>query len=432
MKRLFLIGAVLALSAPAFAQKANLRKISNKVEYGMPPAVYDLSNLNAETIQELRELSEPTLKDPETAGNHKAWQYACRLKVWDMNHLLKEYQANNNTFPDPAKFFQNQYDIVTLYEKYYDLLNTPNEKGKLPMKKEEMDKEVALAIQVAKGARSNLLIAASNMVYSDPEKTVQMLDLYYSSEDHPLFASLNLKEDPQRAMGFYIYAVALKKTGGDEAKYVEYLNKAMESDNGPLACQDLITYYKEKGDNEKVKKMYEMGVEKFPNQIIFIVNLMQNEFQAHNYDKTIEIAEQTIAKIEDGTISSTNEQGEKVETIKWPYYFKAVSLFNQQKYEEAYAAFEAASAVEDNFDNLSGAANCAAQLGQRLGGSNKAEGNKWYDKAIELYERCKNEYPDQSDVWGYQLYVCWNNKASLNNSQEMLKKAKSYEKYKGK
>jgi tetratricopeptide (TPR) repeat protein len=181
---------------------------------------------------------------------------------------------------------------------------------------------------------------------------------------------------------------------------------------------------------ENVKKMYEMGVQRYPNQIIFLINLIQTEFQAHNYDKAIELSEQTIAKIEDGSIPSTNEQGEKQEAIKWPYYFKAVSLFNQQKYEEAYAAFEAASAVEDNFDNLSGAANCAAQLGQRKGGSNKAEGNKWYDKAIELYGRCETEYPEQSDVWGIQLYVCWNNKASLNNSQEMLKKAKAYEKYK--
>ncbi len=430
MKRLILIGAVLALSAPAFAQKANLRKISNKVEYGTPPAAYDLSNVSAENLQEIRELSEPTLKDPETAENYKAWNYACRLKVWDMNHLLKEYQANNNTFPDPNKFFQNQYELLTYYLKYYDLLNTPNEKGKLPMKKEEMDKEVALAVQVAKGARSNLLIAASNMVYNNPEETVKMLDLFYKTEDHPMFASLNLKEDPQRAMGYYIYAVALKKTGGDDAKYLEYLNKALDSDNGALACQDLITYYKEKGDNENVKKMYEMGVQRYPNQIIFLINLIQTEFQAHNYDKAIELSEQTIAKIEDGSIPSTNEQGEKQEAIKWPYYFKAVSLFNQQKYEEAYAAFEAASAVEDNFDNLSGAANCAAQLGQRKGGSNKAEGNKWYDKAIELYGRCETEYPEQSDVWGIQLYVCWNNKASLNNSQEMLKKAKAYEKYK--
>lgn len=429
MKRLFVIGAVLAMTAPAFAQKANLRKLSNKVDYATTPVAYDFSNLSKDDVQELRELSEPTLTNPETEGNYKAWQYACRLKVWDMNHMLAQYQANNNTFPDPNAFFQNQFDLVTYYEKYYDLMNTPNEKGKLPLKKEDMDKEVVLAVQVAKGARANLLIAASNLVYSNPEETVKMLDLFYKSEDHPLFANLNLKEDPQRAMGFYIYAVALKKTGGDEAKYVEYLNKALSADNGALACQDLITYYKEKGDDEKVKKMYELGVEKFPNQIIFLINLMQVEFQAHNYDKAIELSEQTIAKIEDGTIPSTNEQGEKQEAIKWPYYFKAVSLFNQQKYQEAFEAFEAASAVEDNFDNLSGAANSAAQLGQRLGGSNKAEGNKWYDKAIELYERCKNEYPDQSDIWGYQLYVCWNNKASLNNSQEMLKKAKAYEKY---
>jgi tetratricopeptide (TPR) repeat protein len=259
-----------------------------------------------------------------------------------------------------------------------------------------------------------------------------MLDLYYETLDNPLFDGLNLREtDKNLPVGYYTYAVALKSTGGDEQKYVDYLLKALDSDNGALACQDLMTYYKEKGDKANEQKYLAMGVEKFPGQIIFAVNYIQNLIVSKDYTKAVEAADKTIGNIESGVIPATNQNGEKVDANKWPYYFKAVALYNLDKLEDAYNAFVKAYEIEANFHNLSGAANCAANLAQR-NNKDKALANKWYDKAIELYEQCRTDYPDKDDVWGIQLYVCYNNKASLNNSQEMLKKAKPFEKYKTK
>ena len=421
MKRLLIICAVMMVSASAFAQKANVKKVKNKVEYSSTPIAYDFSNLEADKVAELRELIEPALTNPESKDMADTWKYACRLKVWEMNQLLKQYQANNNTFPDPNAFFQNQYDVVSYYETYVKMMKTPDAKGKLPYKEEEMAKEITTSQLAAKGARGNLLIAARNVVYTDPAAAKKYLDLYYESADNPLFEGLNLKEtDPNMPLGYYIYAVTLKQTGGDEATYVKYLEKSLTTDQGPIACQDLITFYKEKKDVVNERKMLEYGFEKFPSVIVFGVNLIQMEFQDAHYDKCIELCNNAIERIETGVAPSENEKGEKIESNKWPYYFKAAALYNQGKREEAYNAFLKANEINENIDNLSGAANCCAMLATQ-NATNAAVSKKWYGEAIKLYEECRTKYPDRSDIWGYQLYVCYNNTNNVTKANQFKK-----------
>ena len=424
MKRLILMCALAGFAASAFAQKANVKKVRSKIEFSTTPINFDLSNLEAEKVQEIRELIEPALTDPESKDMVDTWKYACRLKIYDMNQLLAKYQANGNKFEDPTAFFNNQYDVVKTFTRYEELMNTPNEKGKLPYKEEELKKEHTIAQTAAKGARENLLIGASNVVYTDPATALKLLDLYYGTLDHSLYKELDLAtSDKNLSLGYYIYAVALKATNGDEAKYVEYLVKSLDTAQGPSACQDLITFYKGKADKENETKYLKYGYEHFPNQIVFAVNLIQEAVSAHKYDEAIEMCDKTIANLESGVLPSTNEQGAKIDANKWPYYFKAVSLYSSEKLELAFDAFNAALAIDDNFDNLSGAANCAAQLGMKT--ADKKDVSKiWYNRAIELYEKCRANYPDKEDVWGYQLYVCYNNTGNAAKAKEFQKYSK--------
>lgn len=421
MKRLLFIGIVLAMSAPAFAQKANVKKVKSKVDFASTPMNYDFSNVEADKVQELRELIDPALTDPESKDMADTWKYAARLKVYDMNQLLAQYQANGNQFPDPNAFFQNQYDVVKYYETYYQLMNTPNEKGKLPYKEDEMKAETEKAKIAAKGARVNLLIGATNLVYTNPTEAVKLLDLYYESIDNPLFEGMNLRaEDPNLPLGYYTYAVALKATNGDEATYLDYLQKSLDTDNGPLAAQDLLNYYKEKGDKENEKKVTEMAFEKFPNQIVFAVSLIQDEIQARNYDKAVELCNTTIARIDDGTIAKVDNNGNAVESIKWPYYFKAAALYNTEKYEPAYEAFLQLYEMVNDPEYLSNAANCCTRIAYD---TDKADVRaSWYKKAIEYYETCESLVPDRPELWGVPLYTCYNNTGNT-------AKANAYKKY---
>ena len=184
-----------------------------------------------------------------------------------------------------------------------------------------------------------------------------------------------------------------------------------------MACQDLITYYKEKGDKENMNKYLRYATEHYPKQLVFAVNMLQAEMSEQKYAEAIEHANKMIANIEaDETLKAD-------ENVHWIYYFKAVALYNSDKKEEAYGAFLKAYEVSPDFDNLSGAANCAAMLAQHYA-TNKPVSKQWYDKAIQHYEQCRTDFPDRDDVWGYQLYVCYNNTGNTAKANEFKKYTK--------
>ena len=425
MKRVLIMSAVLALSAPLFAQKANVKKVKSMIEYAATPVNKDFSNLAPDKLQEVRDLIMPALTDPESATVPETWKYAIRLKVNEMNTMLKERAANNNEFVDKAAFFLNQADIVCYAETYYKLLNTPNEKGKLPLKDDERKKEEADCLAFSKNARNNLFIGASNLVYDNPETTVKLLDQYYESFDNPLYAELNLKEtDPYYNEGSFIYATALKGAKGDEAKMVEYLNKSLDSKNGALACQELINYYKGKNDTENVNKVYETAFEKFPEQVVFGINIAQNAIQAKEYDKAIQYAEKQIERIESGVIKSTNDAGEDIEAVKYPFYFRAIALYNKEKYKEAYDAFcKAVDFRPDYYDCIVGAGSTATRIAS-LNKDKKAVANEWYTKAINHYLAAKEMAPEKSNDWGYPLYASYYNTGKMEDAKKYQKFAK--------
>ena len=423
MKKIILMCAALALTCSAFAQKKNVNKVKNMIEYSSSPINLDLSNLPADKLAEMRELLANADTDPESANMPETYKYKARLLLHDMNQMIQQRTANNNEFVDKKAFFKNQADIVKTYEKYEKVMTTPNEKGKLPLKEEEYKKEHALIQQLVQNPRNNLFIGASNLVYDDPATTVELLDAYYESFDNPLFEGLDLKnKDPYYKEGAYIYATAIKGAKGDEAKMIEYLNKALDSQNGALACQDLITYYKEKGDKAKETEMYELATKKFPEQLIFVVNLIQNNIIDKNFTKAVELSDQAIANMANGTIKTVDDHGNAIEAARYPYYFRAVALYNLEKYEDAFAAFEkGVEFKQDYLDCIIGAGNTATRIAS-MNKDKKAVADGWYKKAIKYYEQAKELAPDQSDQWGYPLY------ASYYNSGNMAK-AKQYEKY---
>ena len=94
MKRLLLICALAVFAASAFAQAKNVKKVKNYIENADTPIALDLSNAKPGMVEEYRALLEPALTDPESKDMADTWRYAARLKIYDMNQLLKEYAAN--------------------------------------------------------------------------------------------------------------------------------------------------------------------------------------------------------------------------------------------------------------------------------------------------------------------------------------------------
>lgn len=414
MNRVLLICAALALtSATATAQKANVKKLKSKIEWATTPVNMDYSNLDAEKVQELRDLIDPALTNPESKDEAILWKYAARMKMHDMNEQLKARAANNNEFTDANAFFQTQYDIVSYLEKYIKLLNTPNEKGKYDMKDEEREKERKLMQTMASNPRNNLFIAATNLVNTDPKKCADYLQLYYDSFENPLFKDVELKDEEKARVvdSYYIYATALKTAGADEAKVKEYLNKAIDSEQfGKNALYDLMDAEKKSGNMAGWSKLCEQAIDKFPQEGVFGRLLLQQYINDKKWDNVISLADKLIAR--------NTENGVQDE---WPYYFKAASYFSTDKLKEAYDAFVKCAEVKPEFaDALSGAGKTAWKLAQD-NATKKDVSKAWYQKAIDMFEKCRAVAPDNSDLWGYSLYACYNNTGNVAKAKEFKK-----------
>lgn len=405
MKKVIVICAALALSASAFAQKANLKKIDG-IAYG----VQNLSTLPAEKWDEIKQLVFEAKDNPETAENYKTWEWLVKTYENERVKMLMEYQANGNKFKDMKAFFENEKNVVDACEKYFKLIQTPNEKGKLPIKDKELELQKVWAQANAKASRSNLYVGATQFVYSEPAEAVKLLESYYNSFESPLYEGENLKEtDKNYKEAPYVYATALKGANGDKAKIEELLKAALTSSNGALACQDLITLYKEKGDTAAEAQYLQYAFENYPQTNIFGINLAQTALNNKEYDKTLEICDVLIKRQEDGSTPTKDEAGNDFENVWYPYYFKAVALFNSEKFDKAYEAFVAGDEhCPNHLELVMGAGTAAAKFGNDHF-TDKAVCKPWYEKAVKYLSKAEQGWPEASDQWGYQLYACYHN-----------------------
>ncbi len=418
MKKFIFVCAAFALCASASAQKGNLKKIEN-LTYG----VTQLNTLEPEKWAEINQLVNEAKDNPETAENCKTWEWILKCKANDRFKMLKEYQANNNQFSDMKAFFLNEKAIVDAAEKYHKLIHTPDAKGKLPFKDKDLEVQKLWLKENAAASRGNLYVGATQYVYNEPQVAVDLLETYYASFDSPIFEGDDLKNtDKNYKESAFVYATALKGINADPAKIEEWDIKSLETQNGALACQELITAYKKKGDAANEQKYLQYGFENFKQTNIFGINLAQNAINNHEYDKTLQICDELIKRQEDGSTPTVDESGKQYENVWYPYYFKAVSLFNTEKYDQAYEAFVIGDEkCPGHIELVMGAGTSAAKFGNNHF-ADKAVCKPWFEKALKYFNKAEENWPEASDQWGYQTYVCYNN---LDN-QVMKEKYKKY------
>ena len=400
-----MVCAALALGASAFAQKSNLRKIEN-ITYG----VTNLNTLDPAKWDEIKQLVSEAKDNPETAENHQTYEWLIKAYGYDRFKMLTEYQANGNKFTDMKAFFINEKNIVDACNKYYTLIQTPNEKGKLPIKEKELEIQKLWTKENANASRGNLYVGATQYVYSEPQTSVDLLESYYATFDSPIFEADNLKEtDKNYKESSFVYASALKGAGAPQEKVVEWMEKSLQTQNGALACQELINYYRDKEDKANQERYLQYGFENFKQTNIFGINLAQNAINERDFDKTISICDVLIQRQEDGSTPINDENGNLMENVWFPYYFKAVALFNTEKFDLAHEAFAYGDEKCPGHSELViGAGTSAAKYGNDHF-TDKAVCKPWFEKAVNYFKKAEENWPELSDQWGYQLYACYHN-----------------------
>lgn len=424
MKKILFLSLALMLTVGAYAQKpkkSTAKSDLKKAQTLLTQAVDALKagqtkTLDYTKIDQAWELIQNCMDDELTNEEVETWETAGRCQVFYMNKMLNERTANNGQFADVNKFFDNQEKIVTYFCKM-DAINSapPVFDGKKRPKfrnPEDVKKNHEYAIMNAKAPRDNLLIAGNMLMEKDPKMARHYLDIYFKSFDEPLYKELNLHEtDTMQYDANLFYAMSLipeAKTAADTAQVVSYLQKAMPSKkNGQAVCVQIMQIYHSQGNMTEWAKVCRKGVQDYPEEPAFLVNLLNYEMGQKNWDEALRLANDLTTRFPDKD---------------YGFYQRGAIYYQQKNLEKAIEAFtEATQHDPTSVDAWAGVGNSAWMLAQN-NAANKTLSKKYYDLAIEAYEQAHTIAPDRSDVWGYPLYAIYNN---TNN----VAKAKEYKKY---
>lgn len=405
MKKLLVLALVMVVALPTFAQNGKADFKTAQSLYAIALASKDLNEKNQKLTEAMTAIK-GAMSDPATSGNYLVWRQAADISAC-LNQVVYTKFTTTHVL-DTIPYLENYADMIRYSSKAYDLLQTPNEKGKKPLKDADIVKEREDYLKLALLAREQLGSNSRILYASNPAKCIELQDLYLKTFEMPLFeGQSSARDDSIKSELNYIYSVAYKNLG-NEAKSREYKEKSFDSDNGAAACFELMKEAKDAGDTENFLKYCKMGIEKFPKEKAFESYLTEYYFKNKKWTDFNAFADGLLAK--DPNNSNILRM-------------KAQAAFEQEKYKETLALLDKVKALEpDDPDIIEFIGNLNFTMGQR-NGTNKKVADSYYRKAIAAYEELHTKYPNDPKKWGYQLRVCYNNVGDLANS-------KKFEKYK--
>jgi tetratricopeptide (TPR) repeat protein len=314
-----------------------------------------------------------------------------------MNKMLADRNVTGEL--DTKKFFENQKRIVEFYSKCDVLEHTPNKKGKMP--KEQYR---PLNQPTANGARLNLRNAGGMLAVSDPDLSIMYINYYFESADNSIFTGLTDIADPDSVVGdIYYYLATAYKTKGDDNSAVSALEKSLASKQyGKYACGELVMLCDKLGNEEMKMKYIKYGYDNYKDMSQYGQWLLSDMLGKQEWDASLALCDELIAAFP---------------ADKFAYYNKGRVLYELKKYDEAADAYEKASEIDsDNADALSMAGRSAMMIAQ-VNSSNKAVRDAALNRAINYFHRVESAYPEKSDLYGYELYVCYTNLGKTQNAK---------------
>lgn len=397
MKKVLLCALVMA-AGTVFAQKSNL----NKANVALNAVTANPKEMNYEKLDEAWGLIQLAMEHPQTSILPETWNTAARIQVFYMNKMLNERNVTGEL--DTKRFFDNQKRIVEYYSKCDVLEHTPNKKGKMPKEQYRI-----LNQSVAKGARANLRNAGGMLAVSDPDLSIMYINYYNESAGNSIFTGLTDIVDPDSVTGDINYYLATAyKTKGDEENAIVALEKSLASKQyGKYACGELVMLCDKLGKTEMKDKYINYGYDNYEDMSQYGQWKLSALLEKKDWENSLKLCDELIARFPDD---------------KFAYYNKGRVLYELKDYDKAIATYsQAADLDSDNADALSMAGRSAMMKAQ-VNASDKKLREEALKTAIDFFVRVESSFPSKSELYGYELYVCYTNLGQT-------AKAKPYSKY---
>ena len=363
MKKILIMCMVLTQGVASFAQKYAV--IDAEAKY--KEACANQAEINFKKLDEAWKTIEACMENEKSKDYYDTYRVAALIRNVTVSQLYNKGRESGNL--DTLAYFTGLKEILGYYSTEDRLLHTPNDKGKLPLKEDETKKAHTLAQQSALPLRQNMLLGGSALVNSNPQKAIELIDVYLKSFDDPLYKELNLNERDTLKSAAYLYTgMALKnmaQTWEDTLNYLSYYEKVIDTQAyGAYSCVEIMNTYKRHGDIVNWEKFCKMAMEKFPEDQQYPKLLIQEYVNSNRKDEALAVCEQ-MSKAFPKEI--------------FPLETRALMMFNDKKYKESIDLFKQLTEL----DPIYGRAWCSL-------------GTSYYQLAMENkdnYKVCK-EYLD--------------------------------------
>lgn len=279
MKRLFLFAALsLAVASPALAQIKSVKQAERIAKDDKP------------NFAQARSIIEPTLTNPETMNDARAWYVAGLIEEKQVD-MEKINMSLGKPF-DEVAFYGALYAMYPYYIKADSLDALPNEKGKV---KRKFKKEIYKAMSENHGFFVN-----AGSYYFDKEDYAsahKFFKKYLDIKKLDMFQGTPIADQDSMSMqiGFFSAYAASKMPDNMKnaiAEYEEIKNVEYRQND---VYQLLASAYMELGDSINYERVLGEGAKVFPQEKYFVFNLINIYVRKGEHEKAKSFLEQALA-----------------------------------------------------------------------------------------------------------------------------------------
>lgn len=348
------------------AQKGNVSKAKNKV----------LVEENQD-FAGARTLIEEALKDETTKDQANTW-YVAGLIGYRQNAIFdKKAVMNEPEDPDVVgKVILESYNYLLTADSLDQL---PNEKGKVkPRFRKDIKK------MVTEYYKYNLVNYGAHLFDKHRyDEALGVFKTYLTIPDLPLVENEIQKDSTYNMIQYFAAIAATNAEKGEEA--IKLYEGLKGKDYEELTVYQLLAEeYKKMDDNDNYLKTLNEGVNKFPKELWFIQNLINEYISADKKDEALTFLDKAIS----------NSDGSDTDMLA-QFYFVKGGLYESQ--ENFAASAEAYQKAVDLSPSMAGAYEGLGRLHYNAAVmiDNDREANAEFQKAIPFYEKAVELNPDE-------------------------------------
>lgn len=316
MKRILLTAALCVAVSASFAQKKAVKQAQGLVKG---------TSVEASAYDEARTLIKGAMENEETKNDPQTWYVAGFIEDQQFSNERTKQMLGQTV--DEPKMYTALGSILPYFEKAYELDQLPNAKGKI---KPKYTKDIKSTLS------ANHIYYINGGAYyfdqKDYQKAYDFFQQYLAISDHPMFKDTPTAARDSNFMTVQFYAAVAATQLNDSQKAIAALERAKNTEFRQNDVYQYLCYeYEQAKDTMNLEKTLKEGMEKFPQESYYLLNLINNYIYSNRSQEAVEYLNVAIQNDPNNAqlytvLGRVYETGLKDYAKAEEYFIKAIGL----------------------------------------------------------------------------------------------------------